>query len=90
MPLDKSLTPKTPAHWRRRSILAVALLAALALGGAIALSKPFQNGATRIFSKVADGVKDHPRATIALSLGGVALVWLTIAGIAACQEARRK
>jgi hypothetical protein len=80
--------PKTPAGWRRRTLFAAAALLVLLIGGAIALTEPFQDGATRVFGKVVDGVKDHPRATLGISLGGVALLWLVIAGLAAVQELR--
>ena len=80
--------PAPPRQWLWRTLFTATILVALGLGGAISLSKPFQNGATRIFSKVVDGVKDHPRWTVGLCLGGVAALWLTIGAITACQEWR--
>jgi hypothetical protein len=74
--------------WLRHTLVTLAILLALGLGGAISLSRPFQRGTTRLFSKVVDGVKDHPRATVAISLGGVALLWLSIAAVVAGQELR--
>jgi hypothetical protein len=74
--------------WLRRSLIAAVIVAALALGGAISLSKPFQQGSTRLFGKVVDGVKDHPRATAAIVLGGVATLWLAIGTMIAGQEFR--
>ncbi len=75
-------------RWVSRSLLAAAVALALCLGGAIALSKPFQNGSTRLFGKVVDAVKDHPRWTVVLCLGGVAALWLSIGAMAAGQEWR--
>jgi hypothetical protein len=74
----------------RRSLLAAGSVVVLVVGGAIALSKPFQDGATGLFSKVADGVKDHPGGTLALSLGGVVLLWLSIGIMALAQELRSR
>jgi hypothetical protein len=70
----------------RRSLLAIGIAAALALGGAASLTRPVQNGATRVFSKIVDAVKDHPRATAAISLGGVAALWLAIGAMVVGQE----
>lgn len=86
MSIDSPTTKVRPKRWLWRGLLALAVVLALCLGGAIALSKPFQNGSTRLFSKVVDGVKDHPRGTLALCLGGVAVLWLGIGAIAAGQE----
>jgi hypothetical protein len=72
--------------WLRGGALLLAAIVLLSLGGAISLTKPFQNGTTRVFGKVVDGVKDHPRATVAITLGGVALLWLSIGAIVAGQE----
>lgn len=77
-------------RWLRHGLVALALVFAMGVGGAISLSRPFQRGTTRLFSKVVDGVKDHPRATVAISLGGVALLWLSIAAMVASQELRTR
>ena len=84
-----ALGRRTP-RFVRWTLVSLALVLALSLGGAISLSPPFQNGATRLFGKVVDGVKDHPRATLALSLGGAAALWLFIGTLAAGQEWRAR
>jgi hypothetical protein len=86
MSIDSSTTRIKPNRWLTRGLLAAAVVVALSLGGAIPLSKPFQNGSTRVFSQVVDGVRDHPRWTIVVCLGGVALLWLGLGAIAAGQE----
>lgn len=90
MSIDTPPTPPPRNVWLMRWLVAAVLTLALALGGAIALSKPFQNGTTRLFGKVVDGVKDHPRGTAAVCLGGVALLWLGIGALAAGQELRQR
>ena len=79
----------TPRRWLWRMVLALAVALALCIGGAVSLAKPFQDGSTRLFSKVVDGVKDHPLGTLVLCLGGVAALWLGIGALAAGQELRR-
>jgi hypothetical protein len=74
--------------WLRGGALLLASIVLLSLGGAISLTKPFQNGTTRVFGKVVDGVKDHPRATVAVALGGVLILWMSIAAIAVIQEVK--
>ena len=92
--MDSAYPPKTPdplstgRRWLKRTVLAFALGSAVCIGGAVALSKTFQDGSTRIFSKVVDGVKDHPRGTLAVCLGGVTALWLGIGLIAVGQEWR--
>ena len=88
MSIDIPAARRPRTGWLARGLLATAIVLALALGGAIALSKPFQNGTTRLFGKVVDGVKDHPRGTAVVCLGGVALLWLGIGALAAGQELR--
>jgi|GEM_PF-6976977 hypothetical protein len=88
MSIDAPTTTPTPRRWLRPALLVAAITLVLSLGGAISLSKTFQDGSTRVFSKVVDGVKDHPRATIGLCLGGVAILWLGIGALAAGQELR--
>jgi hypothetical protein len=88
MSIEAPTTTPTPRRWLRPALLVAAIALVLLLGGAISLSKPFQDGSTRLFGKVVDGVKDHPRATIALCLGGVVLLWLGIGALAAGQELR--
>ena len=90
MSIDLSTTRTRPNRWLTRGLLTTAVVVVLFLGGAISLSKPFQNGSTRVFSKVVDGVKDHPRWTIVICLGGVALLWLGLGAIAAGQELRSR
>jgi hypothetical protein len=87
-----SLSPnlRVSSRWPIRTALAFAAALALSLGGAIALSPPFHRGATRLFGRVVDGVKDHPRATIVLCLGGAATLWLAIGTLAAGQEWRAR
>ena len=87
-PTEGIAATRLRVRWVSRGLLSAAVAIALCLGGAIALSKPFQNGSTRIFSKVVDAVKDHPRMTVALCLGGVAALWLSIGAMAAVQEWR--
>ena len=72
-----------PARARRRCDYS-----AVGLGGAISLSQPFQRGTTSLFSKVVDGVKDHPRATVGIAIGSVAALWLAIGAVVAGQELR--
>lgn len=79
-------TSRPARRWLGRAIIAVAATVALSLGGALALSPPFQYGATRLFGKVVDGVKDHPRATVIFCLGAAATLWLAIGVVAAGQE----
>jgi len=90
MSIDRPITQRPRSRWLGRGVLATALVLALGLGGAISLSKPFQNGTTRLFGKVVDGVKDHPRGTIVLCIGCVAMLWLGIGAIAAGQELRSR
>jgi hypothetical protein len=88
MSIDIPPTPSPRNVWLMRWLIAAGLTLALALGGAIALSKPFQDGTTRLFGNVVDGVKDHPRGTALVCLGGVALLWLGIGALAVGQELR--
>ncbi|MCI0361791.1 MAG: hypothetical protein L0211_25170 [Planctomycetaceae bacterium] len=86
MSIDAPPRGPKPRRWLLRILLAGTIALALSLGGVVSLSKPFQDGSTRLFGKVVDGVKDHPRATIVLCVGGVALLWLGIGALAAGQE----
>ena len=88
MSIDFPTVRRPRTGWLARGLITAALALALALGGVIALSKPFQNGTTRLFGKVVDGVKDHPRGTAVVCLGGVALLWLGIGALVAGQELR--
>ncbi len=87
MPLPLAICAATQTNsWLRRGLFVAASAMALLAGGAFSLTKQFQTGATSVFSRVIDAVKDHPQATIALSLVGIALVWFTIGVIVAGQE----
>jgi hypothetical protein len=94
MSIDPAGSDKRVAHasplrrWLVRALLGGLVIGALCLGGAASLSRPFQNGSTRLFGKVVDAVKDHPRGTAVLCLGGVAALWVCIGAIAAGQEIR--
>ena len=90
-PAPTARGPALPSRrWLRRGLAIAAIALALCLGGAISLSKPFQEGSTRIFGRIVDGIKDHPRATLAICLGGVLAIWLSIGAITAAQELRRR
>jgi hypothetical protein len=84
--------PSSPPRRRRLwNALAVATMTlALLLGGVIALSRPFQNGSTRLFGRIVNGIKNNPRVTLVVCLGGMGLLWLSIGGLAAVQELRRR
>lgn len=80
------LVPPRRRKWLIRGTLTVAVAILLSLGGAVSLSQPFQRGMTRLFGKVVDGVKDHPRTTVGIALGSVAALWLAIGAVVAGQE----
>jgi hypothetical protein len=90
MSIDSTPSRTRPNRWLTRGLLTTAVVVGLSLGGAISLSKPFQNGSTRVFSKVVDGVKDHPRWTIVICLGSVAVLWLGLGALAVGQEWRAR